>query len=384
MNYNFPLQHQLLLNLCKAGELNPESQKQIQKLLSRSIDWGEFYHLSKTHGLIPLVYYNLKRMGKIELVAPEIRQKMQKYSRSTAIANLLHESKRNALLKSFNKAEITVMPIKGLIFSAMIYGQELPRTISDIDLLIRKEEVLKVDAMLKKLNFKPMYNLAVLKNWHKICSYNHYLKKDPNGQRNNIDIHWDFLNSDQSRPALLEKMWERTRPAEISGNKVLTLSLEDVLLFMSIKFIRDLTYKFSLRSACDISNLIRIYRDRLDWNYILSGCEKNKITSHLYFALYFAEKLFGADLPKEVVSLKPGAMKSWLFERLIKKRIFLKIPLSHNRPLYIINYFLPTILSISTPRDLIWLFKVLYKRAYYVILKRIHPAYFNQNPVIPK
>ncbi|NQT46877.1 MAG: nucleotidyltransferase family protein [Candidatus Omnitrophica bacterium] len=336
-------------------------------------DWDRFYRLVQDHKLSPLIHHNLKKMGGMVSAPSKIMDQMRTHTRTTALANLLYEQKIYCLLKLFNQDGIETIPIKGITFSKMIYGKNMVRETCDIDLLIRKKDVLKVDAILRGLSFTPTRDFAVLKNWQDVYSYGHYLKDEPLTPRYIVDIHWDFLPPEQSRPALLKKAWKRATPTEIDGNQIMVLSPEDILLFLSVKFAMDHIQRFLLRSICDIANFLKVYKEKLDWGYILQECNRNKIATHLYFALYFSEKLFGVDFPMEVRrKLKPTVIKRWLFKPLIQRRIFSKKSLTIKYSIsYLICYFLPTILSISSPRDIFWSLKVVSRRGCCFITKKM-------------
>jgi len=352
--------YQLLLKSCRLNQ-DEKIRNQTESLLPKAEDWEIIYQLAVTHHLTPLIYHNIRKTGPFP--PQKLLEKMHNRVKLISTTNLLQETKRNKILKALDQAKIRAIPIKGLVFSHMIYGQEMPRFICDLDVLIQREDILKADKLLKEAGFVAQHNLAIVKNWHNIFCCNHYYKKDALLKTYTVEVNWDLLPADQSKPGLITNMWKRVSIAEVNGVQMLVLTPEDTLLYIAMEFIRDMTKKVSLRSMCDIVNLLSRYKGKLDWDYIIGQCNKNKITAYLYFVIYFAKELFGV----KVRGVKINTLKRALFKPLIQRRISSQCNLSSNHlnPEYLLYYFLPSLLSISSPVDFFKLFKVLLKRACY-------------------
>jgi len=70
--------------------------------------------------------------------------------------NLALAGELRKLLRTFRDQRIPCLPLRGLALAERLYGDIPPRPMGDIDLLVRKEDVHRVQALFEALGFSEM------------------------------------------------------------------------------------------------------------------------------------------------------------------------------------------------------------------------------------
>ena len=122
--------------------------------------------------------------------------------------NLYHELSH--VLTVLRHDDIPVIVLKGAHLAEIVYENIALRPMCDVDLLVKKEDLTRVQRKLLETGYSPFTNRLLL------------------------DIHWHLENSMTDLPVDMDMIWERAQPAFIAGVKVLVLSPEDLLLHLCL------------------------------------------------------------------------------------------------------------------------------------------------------
>ena len=92
-----------------------------------------------------------------------------------------------------------------------------------------------------------------------------YKRTDESGRRFLCEVHW-ALSFPRPNIISLPNIWKTAHTERISDMNVLCLSCED-MFFSLILHLRRYYIPLSLRYICDISRLIRLYKDKINWEF---------------------------------------------------------------------------------------------------------------------
>ena len=100
----------------------------------------------------------------------QIAKEMVAEARSVGIANLHSAAESMRLLRTFKDASVSLLFVKGLTLSALVYGDPFVKMSSDIDILVERDAVEGAARILGKLGYRlstpAVGGLSALSKWH--------------------------------------------------------------------------------------------------------------------------------------------------------------------------------------------------------------------------
>jgi len=285
-----------LLLCCARTYMDSETTKCIKELLGKTLDWQYLLHNAFHHGIMQLLYWQLKETYP-EAVPKDKMNQLKKNFKANSKCNLFLTVKLLKLLNLFKENNIIAIPYKGPIQAALAYGDPLLRQSSDLDILLREQDVLEAKELLVSQGYRPVPNLT--KN-QEIVLLKYLLEHTfiHNEDRIVIDVHWRIAPKYFMFPIDYEKLWERLKPISLLGREVMTFSPEDLLLILCIHGIRN-SWEY-LYLICDIAKLIHVYQE-MDWNWVLSKSKRFGNKRFLFLGLYLANDILGSKIPKKIL-----------------------------------------------------------------------------------
>ena len=159
-------EEQLLISLCRLS-FSEKQKKNINLIVKKITENDKFVNLSNEHGIIALVYYNLKETGAGDLL-PEKKlavlanSNMKSLGRNTFLYNIIEE-----VLDLFKQAKIETVLLKGMALELSVYGNKGLRQMNDIDILVPYKQCMEARRILLNNGFQsiplksPLYNLIL-------------------------------------------------------------------------------------------------------------------------------------------------------------------------------------------------------------------------------
>lgn len=249
----------LLLNLCRL-EFKEEHLDNIRIHFSRVSDWKYFCTLANEHGVAALVWHNLEKLELLSGIPDEILT----FLRCANLRSLGHntfntESMREAL-HVLNSENLKTVILKGLVLENTVYGNAGLRQMSDIDILVRKDECLKARKALMDIGYE---SLPVKSIFHKliITSIGKHLPSLIK-RGTSIEIHHELFGG--SKNSLTQTLFDTSLPADISGEKTWFPSPMIFFLYL-IKHlsVHELNNESQLRLYTDLVVLIEKYNEEI-------------------------------------------------------------------------------------------------------------------------
>lgn len=255
--------------------------------LPAGLDLTELLTLADKHAVTPLVCWTLN-----DSFAPMMRERL----RETAHFNLTLSGELLRLLDLLEEEQIEAIPLKGPALSQVLYRNLALRSFSDLDVLIRPGDLMRVKRLLEAHGYSLSSTLhwpvdsACLRSRESQLSF----ARDPV----TVDVHWRILP--EYFPAVFdtEEIWKNLRRVPFAGGTVAMLSPEHLLLFLSAHGAKHLWER--LGWTCDLARLLQVEKN-VDWQYVISEARETNTLRIPSLGLLLASDLLESDPPPAVV-----------------------------------------------------------------------------------
>jgi hypothetical protein len=274
--------------------MDVERAERMSELFRGTIDWTYLLEAAYWHGTLPLLYRHLNAACPTSIPDRFLNQLRDSVHEITAW-NLLLMSQLIKLLGLFRSQGIEVLPFKGPVLAASVYGDIALRHFWDIDILVRKRDVSNAAQLLIDAGYSPQFNLSREQERVYAQTYcEHTFRREGMGA---VDLHWGLIPPQFSFAPDPELLWERTRRIDLGGHTVSTLSPEDMCLFFCLHGAKHCWSQ--LNWIVDLCELIRANKD-MDWELIIDQAAARGGRRMLFLGLFLAGDLLEAPLPYEV------------------------------------------------------------------------------------
>ena len=261
--------------------------------IPENLDWAALVEAAEHHGLAPILHRVVERAAGAP-VPEEAARLLRECYRDSARRNLIFTAKLLELLDAFAGAGVAVVAVKGPVLAEMLYADPVLRPFSDLDLLVRKQDVAAALAVLSGAGYRLAAHLARL-------SVRGLLRLEfevllQGGRMPPVDLQWEIGLGDYPFGYDPEILWRSLGRARIAGREVAGLTPESLLLFLCV---HGAKHNWSrLHWVGDVARLARL---EPDWETALetaaaAGCERPVL-----LGLLLAHRVAEAAVPASIV-----------------------------------------------------------------------------------
>jgi hypothetical protein len=305
-----------LLACCARKDLDSRSCERITQILQQGrLDWALVLRKARWHGLLPLLSKHLTATCP-ESIPPPVDAELKLRFQNIARRNLYLAAELLKLLQVFSSSGIPVVPFKGPIVAISLYENLALRQFIDLDLLIRREDILKARKVLLDRGLLPQFELTEKEELIYFDFRSEHSFASPDKQLI-IDLHCSLTPRHFTRTLDLDRFWNRLRPVRLGDADILTFSHQDLVLLLCMHGAKDAWDRLIL--VADIAQLLRC-GEPLDWSAILREAEEVGGSRMLRHGLLLANDLFGVGLPAEVaLAARADPRAAWLAAQAAKR-----------------------------------------------------------------
>jgi hypothetical protein len=290
-----------LLLACARVTLSGENCQRISELASADLDWNQFASISYAHGIAPLIYHSLVQSDAVGLIPAAAAQPLRNSYYANAARNSLLYDDLQKLLLALRQEKIDVIVLKGAALAETVYPHRAVRPMSDIDLLVRKEQ-------LSKLEFK-LLDMGYLFNGHgrakEFYLEHRYHWVFAKRSDMSIEIHWHIKRPEGPFSIDIDEFWKRAQWTKIASVETLVLCPEHLVLYLCQHMWKH-NLLGGIRPLCDIAETTNYYRDEIDWSELANTSSKWEMNPCSYLGLSLARELLDALIPADYLNdLRP-------------------------------------------------------------------------------
>lgn len=258
--------------------------------------------------MLPQLHHNLRRLGCRD---PLMSRFAGVFRYAWVQVQQLHDDSAR-LLDGLARADIPVMMNKGLALGICHYDNPAHRPMSDVDVMVPREQVAEAAAVLQAMGWRVSHAGRHHVSWRDILDYRHSVGfVDEAGHE--VDLHW-APSSELRGPRIERAFWDGARPMGIRGRTALRPSATCMLLHTALHGVRFNAMP-PLRWIVDFEMILRKEGTLVDWEALADLAEASRTASRLSTALAYLRDTFGTCVPVETIARLAGN-KPRLSERL--------------------------------------------------------------------
>lgn len=256
--------------------------------IDEEIDWKSIIDLSRDHKIEGLVYSVISNEIK-DTIPEDLLKLWKKEVFMSGITQQRHMKEMENVLKEFNKADIDVLVLKGLVIRDL-YNTPTLRTMSDADIVVKESDLEKSKEVLTRIG------------------YTEY-KQTPNDFMFiksgclPIELHWDLADDHffKQISKFEEDMWPKILPVNIGEAYANEMGLEDLAIFQCIHMAKHIVYRgFGIRHLIDFTLLVDKRGSEINWVNFLDRCKKYSIYKFVLQVMLTCNVLFDMSIPSDI------------------------------------------------------------------------------------
>ena len=232
---------------------------------NREISWNYLIHEAEKQGVAPLLYKHIKSLEfKIPSSARRLLQSLYLRNRRS---NTIRNKAITEILNAYHLEKIDFLVVKGISLCNFTYSEIGLRPMRDVDLLVKKIDLVKAEKILYELGYLPEKTHDIPDGYYHLVP----MIKTIHGLPVNIELHHNLLPFHPQYPLWpLEKSYNTARELTINGISFLTLCLEDTLRYVYLHgFQAPLTYEpFRFMHVADIVSLVDKFLSIINWQKV--------------------------------------------------------------------------------------------------------------------
>ncbi|MFV2047230.1 nucleotidyltransferase family protein [Metabacillus sp. YM-086] len=269
--------------------------------------------------LEPTFLSMLKHNNIIDTIPINLKDMLLKKYNQQFIQNLLIKNQTQMILSAFEENNIFVIPLKGPFFSEKYFNDFAARSSSDIDILIKEEQIDETIACIKKLGF------IVEENNDEEHFHRTFSKTLPGSTIPLlIEIHWNIVRENTSTLSI-DELWNQSIPIE-NYQFVLELSTIHAFYFIILHSWRH--NLDSLKHFLDIIQMIKIHGNDLNYESLFKIAKKHKTLKRVIrtLSIVYQQFPFLNNILKLPITKQYGSLwqYEWIREgKIDKKKIYL-------------------------------------------------------------
>jgi hypothetical protein len=264
-------------------------------LLRSGVRWDRLVQLAGWHRMLPLLHATLHALGW-DGVPDEVREELRRVFVTNAQLSLRCTRTLLELLAELEAAGIPALPYKGPALAAQVYGSLALRQVGDLDVLVRRGDVLRARELLFARGYHPVHPLtpAALR----FALRNRYHETLVHPTLVPVELHWAFTNVDIHFPLAMEDVLPHARKINLGGQSVRVFGHEDQLIILSVHGAKHRWRR--VEWVRGFSELVTLAASEVDWDLALARARAARVEARFLFGLHLAAEVLGAPVPAEV------------------------------------------------------------------------------------
>lgn len=301
--------NRLLLH-CVQLNATDKMRAEIEALIKQPIDWKAFEDAATWHGVAPLAFNGLRNIQSRQHLPVQHFETLKLEYRKNLIHNTIIFAELEKIVDALGEQNLPVVLLKGAAIARMIYKDIGLRPMSDIDILVKREDLYQAVQAIEGCGYRQhgREDLEQLLNtkYHIV-----YFNPDTNVL---LEIHWDItcnrnpslVRSNVSN--LMDMWWSRASHVETGFDHVFHLDPMDLICLVASHFFKHrflktnagFSTKGGLLQLCDILNIVNFYQDSLNWGALKAESQKMGLHSTVSVALWVVKTIFNGFIDERI------------------------------------------------------------------------------------
>jgi len=289
----FTPEMQLIL-CCARAEMAEPFQVLIDRLIADGIEWELVLPLAARHGMMALLHKHLHRhliVSEQSNISAEFMTHLHEQHKRMQVHQLFLTAQTLKINKLLRGNNIPHLNYKGIVLDHLLYGGERLRPAGDIDIVIRKKDIIQTRDLLLSEGYRP--KLIAKKHQEKILlkRYKDYGFTHPI-HKHTVEIHWSLIPSYFKSDFGLDYFDRRQQIIEINQQSLSTFDLEDMFLALAC---HGALHRFeSLKWLIDLHQFATLYPN-IDWCALARRAQDEGVETTFLLGIDLCRSVMGTE-----------------------------------------------------------------------------------------
>ncbi len=275
-----------LLLLTAGGEKNNAA---IRALLAKGLDWAKLGWLAEQERATPVLWRRVSATGSL----PEEAQALHRMAMVSEFRMSHLETRLLSALDTLAAANTEVVLLKGAALALTVYGSFVARPMSDVDLLVTRDDATRARDALLEAGWKSGASQQT-----EFYEGHHHLPPlvDGQGTGTSLELHTSLFFEGHPFAFTSDDVRARAERVTVRGRVVLVPSVHDQLLHLCLHFAwSHMMATGAWRAFRDLDALLRT--ERVEWKSFTALARDSKGGSACYWTFRLARTLAGIAVP---------------------------------------------------------------------------------------
>ena len=162
-----------------------------------------------------------------------VAERLVAYNLANSARSLRHAAHLVRIIDRLGAADIPVMPIKGPVWAQVLYGDLTARQFSDLDILVRFEDLARAEGILAELGYQPAHVADAAESRPPLATRQDVLFHHPESGVF-LELHWRLARRRDNLRLSTEELFSQARPIDFLGREVLVPGLAHLFVYLAV------------------------------------------------------------------------------------------------------------------------------------------------------
>jgi hypothetical protein len=261
-------------------------------------EWRHLFALARVQGMAPLVFHHATQACLLDTMPSEVAGAFRQEFQQSLINNRRMQTVFREVVSAMAADGIDVMALKGLALAHRYYGDFALRPMSDMDLMVRRGDVVGAVKVLRRLGFRAANGMRSPSGFYALTSA---VVAYARTGAPTVEAHWELFGRAPYRQALpVSGAWERALSIDLLGQVVRYLHPRDELWYLCVHAAVEHRLE-RLIWLVDIAELVRSLPTGWDWQAFVHDTITAQLALPVAAALGYCHIALGSALPEGVL-----------------------------------------------------------------------------------
>ncbi len=269
-----------------------------ERISAQEVDWELFIERSLGTHLAPLLHRSVSRCIPESEIPSNVKGVVQNAYNQVLTRNILLQSIFTDFVSLLNQRQIPIIPLKGIYLSEKVYEDLGTRHLSDIDVLLREEDLEKARALMEEKGWacKAHISHSALEDEQLAHAHPYTLIKN----QLSIELHTHIYNQAQGLKISAKELWDDAKPEKFLGVEIHQFTDELLFQHLCLHLHKHLIgNELKVLNFGDLREFLKV-RTSFDWSRFESLNERVGCVSEVAQILWLCQKYWNVDVPVEL------------------------------------------------------------------------------------
>jgi hypothetical protein len=283
-----------VLAICARLELSESEVSEISKLLSSGIDIKLLGDLAARHRLTSFLERFCRQHPT--MVPTEFEVSLRNRVRLLGIRNLGMVAELIRIVDLLAENSIPAVPYKGPVLTEQLYGTVAMRPMQDLDILIMREDLPRIEALLTDMGYESSHTLSGFGKWYKDRTAHHAAWRRRRDDML-VELHWGVARDTMAFQPDVPGLIARAGEIEWRGRTVRQIDPEEMFIFLCV---HGTGHRWAaLEWLMMVAELCR-QMPSLDWGRLRAYAQATGVRRELHLSVILLVEILDAQVPDEL------------------------------------------------------------------------------------